>query len=121
MKRLPVILAVLMLAFSMACYDGDDDSDGKKAAVRFQNASDDIVINYGIKLGGAAYVGSLSVGQYTGYYNTSPGSYSVQLRDGSGNWITDSMGSFVVEDGHDYTVVLDGNINSYMYYLILDN
>jgi len=31
------------------------------------------------------------------------------------------MGSFVVEDGHDYTVVLDGNINSYMYYLILDN
>ena len=121
MKRILVILAVLVLAFTMGCYSSEDDDGEKKAAVRFQNASDDIVINYGIKLGGAAYVGSLSVGQYTEYYSSDPGSFSVQIRDGLGNWVTDSMGSFVIEGGHDYTVMLDGNTSSYMYYLILDN
>lgn len=121
MKKMIVILAVLALALGAGCYSGDEDDGEKKASVRFQNASDDIVINYGIKLGGAAYVGSLSMGQYTDYYSSDPGSYSVQLRDGFGNWVTDSLGSFVINDGHDYTVMLDGNINSYMYYLIIDN
>ena len=80
-----------------------------KASVRFQNDTSDIIVNYGIGLGDARYVGSFPPGTITNYYKTSGGQYLVQIKNFDGSWVNDSLGSFTVEDGNGYSVVMSGS------------
>jgi hypothetical protein len=90
-------------------------------SVRFQNGTSDIVVNYGIGLGDAKYVGSFPPGTITSYYQTDAGTYSIQLRAANGSWVTDTLGSFTIENGHKYSITMLGSIaGGYSYYLTLD-
>jgi hypothetical protein len=90
-------------------------------SVRFQNGTSDIIVYYGIGLGDAKYVGSFPPGTITAYYQTEAGTYSIQLRAANGSWITDTLGSFTLEDGHKYSITMLGSMSGgYGYYLTLD-
>ncbi len=113
-KLLAVIVSLGVLAFS-SCSLLET-----KALVRFQNATSDIQVNYGIGLGDAKYTGYFPPGTVTDYYETDSGTYSVQLKSQTGTWVTDSMGSYSVVAGHKYSLSVLGSYYSYRYVLTQD-
>ena len=81
MKKTLFKLSFLLLVATMfiACTVPDPSCE-----VRFQNSTTDVIIYYGVRLGEAAYSSSLSIGNVSSYAETTPGTYSVQMKDVSG-------------------------------------
>ncbi|MDX9802389.1 MAG: hypothetical protein RBT69_13745 [Spirochaetia bacterium] len=129
MKKFITALFLVFSVFIFSCSSPDSAGDGSggdsgssAAQVRFQNNfTDGTYLSYGIGLGEAKYSGSLYPGNVTSYKSTTEGSYSVQLKGEDGLWHTDSLGSFYVEGGHSYTVVISGTLDTYWYNLIQDS
>ena len=92
----------------------------RDASVRFQNYTD-FDLYYGVKFGDAEYIGYVASGFSTGYLDTEAGTYSLQARDASGNWITISSGSMSVDAGHSYTITGTGTGGSYYWILTQDS
>jgi len=80
----------------------------------FRNDTHDVVVLYGMKFGDAEYIGHLTPGTVTRYYNFTPEDHPVEMRDSSGSWVVVSSGSYSVSAGNKHAATLFGSHNSYL-------
>jgi hypothetical protein len=114
-KTLSILLFIVGFALT-----GCDTTDEKTADVMFMNNSTDIVFHYGIALGQAKYEGVLNPGDYTDYYSTKTGTYTVKGKTNIGDWITVSTGAFEVGE-HSYALCVEGSTVSGSFQLIRED
>ena len=114
-RYLLVGIAIVFIFVNLGC-----PLEGNKAHVRFQNLTD-VTLLYGIKYGDAVYNGQVPPGFVSAYYETEPGTYSLQAKDASGNWLTISTGSLSVRGDHEYTIVGEGALGYYIWRVVQDS
>ncbi len=95
-------------------------SSSEKAQVRFQNATANVYVYYGIGLGNAQCTGGLYPGNLSEYYDSLEGTYHVQIRQAVGTWMNDSTETFTISNGHLYTVTMQGDSTSRSYSMVQD-
>jgi len=124
MKKFILVLFILSSFIFIGCEAEEEKVNtpvvSTIASVRFQNASDPVYglyVTNGVRLGNAEYVGTIYPGEVSSSFPTEQGSYSVQILSGS-SWLTATAGTFDVEGGHDYTVILRGT-TTYSYWSIV--
>ncbi len=115
-KFLLVGIVIVFIFVNLGCKLDEEN----KAEVRFQNGTD-VTLLYGVKYGDAVYNGEVAPGFISGYYETAPGTYSLQAKDINGNWLTISDGSLSVEGGHKYTIVGTGTLGVYFWNVVQDS
>ncbi|MBW8003526.1 MAG: hypothetical protein FVQ80_16180 [Planctomycetes bacterium] len=76
-RYLLVGIAIVFIFVNLGC-----PLEGNKAHVRFQNSTD-YTLFYGVKYGDAVYNGEVPPGFISAYYETEPGTYSLQAKDAS--------------------------------------
>ena len=99
--RVIVIAAALALAAGCSALLPEPE-------IRFDNASVDIIVNYGMRMGPASHVGALFPGETTPYYAGAEGTYHVEILDGSGLWVSVTDTARQIRRGKSYTVRLTG-------------
>ncbi|HTZ50276.1 MAG TPA: hypothetical protein VMF68_01370 [Spirochaetia bacterium] len=92
----------------------------QKAQVRFQNATSNLYVYFGIGLGNAQCTGGLNPGSLSSYYDSLEGTYHVQIKQAVGSWVNDSAGTFTISNGHLYTVTLQGDASAHSYSMVQD-
>jgi hypothetical protein len=124
MRKIVLLLLTSLLIFSCDLLGKSDDDENDDAYIRYQNlmTGSGADLHYGIRVGYAEHIGQLSSGSVTGYYATSEGSYSLQLLNSEGYWITMTYSAKTVEADKYYTCLFEGNTddNDVVIRLILD-
>jgi hypothetical protein len=102
-KALIVALAVAGSLLFTGCSFVADNPE-----VKFENNIIGFNLGYGVRLGEAEYVSSLSYGQSTPYLETTAGAYILQARTASGEWLPFISKVFWVCIDHTYTLAMVG-------------
>lgn len=123
MKKILVMFLLVLSSFAwIGCLD-EEKKDDPVAYISFSNVTTDYTISYGIRFGEAEWNGSLAPDANTwDEWGTQgveiePGSYSVEMKDASGNWTVVSTGTLTAEKDHVYDVVISGTNPSYSFSL----
>ena len=111
---------LLLLFVAMAVLASCQQPASPTCHVRFENLTD-YTLFYGVKFGDAQYIGSVPPGFLSNYYVTTPGTYSLQAANSSGQWLTISNGALTVSDGHYYTIVGTGTSGTYYWNVVQDS